>query len=615
MSYTINLTSGTSLIPGGLSDGTVDTTHTSLVLIGKNYAGYGQFLNDNFVKLLENFAFSQSPANPLAGQLWWDTTDNVLKVYTGSSWKISTGATSAPASAPPSDLTKGGGDLWFDNTNGQLKVYDGSKFVTIGPAATTATGDSGVVPSLLTDTAGQVHTIIQFRIKGLVYAIFAYENFSTVTPGFTTIVAGMNWNSTNVPAMGLSNQSVAPLAGNLVLRDNNSGIQVGAIAASSGTFTGAISATGGITGSLTGNVSATLATVGTLNATTITAAGGITTSTGFNGTLLTSAQQNITQLGNIYNLSTNGTTNLYGRAYYNGAEIATTGANASITFGFLDSTVIGFNTPSSATFTTVTVGATGVSPGIIPASNAVINLGSSTAFWNGMYANAAIVNQVITSGNITAGANLSVVSNVTAGNLVSRSITTSPTVNAANVNVTSNVFLNNTATLTVFNTVVTGNVTPSANLASNLGSVSNWFNNIYGTAIHAQYADLAERFHADAEYAPGTVVEMGGLYEITQVVEELSDKVFGVISTNAAYLMNSGAGDNLTHPPVAMSGRVPVRVIGFVAKGDRLVSAGQGRARAGKTSEITAFNVIGRSLVDKHSEEECTIEAIVKINS
>ena len=69
MSYTINLTNGTTLIPGGLSDGTVDTAHTSLTLIGRDYAGYGQFLNENFVYLLENFASNSGPANPLKGQI------------------------------------------------------------------------------------------------------------------------------------------------------------------------------------------------------------------------------------------------------------------------------------------------------------------------------------------------------------------------------------------------------------------------------------------------------------------------------------------------------------------------------------------------------------------
>jgi hypothetical protein len=89
--------------------------------------------------------------------------------------------------------------------------------------------------------------------------------------------------------------------------------------------------------------------------------------------------------------------------------------------------------------------------------------------------------------------------------------------------------------------------------------------------------------------------------------------VFGVISTRAAYLMNSNAGSDATHPPVAMTGRVPVNVVGQVLKGDRLVSAGNGQARSAKAGEATAFNVIGRALRDKLDTGAGTVEAIVTI--
>ena len=132
--------------------------------------------------------------------------------------------------------------------------------------------------------------------------------------------------------------------------------------------------------------------------------------------------------------------------------------------------------------------------------------------------------------------------------------------------------------------------------------------------IYANYADVAERFAADELLEAGTVVELGGANEITKVADELSESVFGVISTRAAYLMNAVAGTDETHPPVAMTGRVPVNTIGVVHKGDRLVSAGNGLARAAQPGEATAFNVIGRSLENKLSTEQGTVEAIVKIN-
>ena len=485
MSYTINKTDGTSLVPGGLSDGTVDITHTSLTLIGRDYAGYGQFLNENFVYLLENFASTASPANPLRGQLWWDTTNNILKVYSGTSWKISTGATSSPASNPPGDLSALGGDLWFDTTNNQLKVYSGNSWIVVGPAATTATGNTGAIPAIITDTSAGTHIVIQFTIFGTIYAIFSKDTFNSALSGFASVKSGLNFSTTASPSMVLNTQDVNATASTLVQRDPAGGIAVAgitatAITASSITTTTLTSST--FSGNLAGNV------IGTTGTFTNIQTQGITASSGYSGTVLTASQPNITTLGNISNLRTTGNLNIFGAAYLNGQPVATVGA-------------------------------------------------------------------------------------------------------------------------------ATASLIPAANLTYDIGSTTAWWNNIYGTAIHAQYADLAERFHADAEYPAGTVVEMGGVNEITKVVAELSDKVFGVISTNAAYLMNSSAGDDATHPPIAMSGRVPVRVVGFISKGDRLVSAGNGLARAGTAQELTPFNVIGRSLVDKTDEAEGIIEAIVKINS
>ena len=157
-----------------------------------------------------------------------------------------------------------------------------------------------------------------------------------------------------------------------------------------------------------------------------------------------------------------------------------------------------------------------------------------------------------------------------------------------------------------FGVNVAGNVTPTLTIFGANGYVS-------GTRITAQYADMAERFEADTVYEAGTVVELGGSAEITLVTDDLSEKVFGVISTRAAYLMNSSAGSDATHPPVAMTGRVPVKVVGQVSKGDRLVAAGAGQARAAKPGEATAFNVIGRSLQDRTDTAPGIVEAIVTI--
>jgi hypothetical protein len=173
------------------------------------------------------------------------------------------------------------------------------------------------------------------------------------------------------------------------------------------------------------------------------------------------------------------------------------------------------------------------------------------------------------------------------------------------------------AFLPTFNGNILANTVQLATLSTGsnttAGTITGNFTLSVGSKLNATYADLAERFAADAPYDSGTVVELGGEKEITAVKYELSEDVFGVISDSAAYLMNSGAGSDSTHPPVAVSGRVPVKVVGLVKKGERLVSAGSGIARAAKPGEATAFNTIGRALVDKDTTGEGTVEAVVII--
>ena len=152
----------------------------------------------------------------------------------------------------------------------------------------------------------------------------------------------------------------------------------------------------------------------------------------------------------------------------------------------------------------------------------------------------------------------------------------------------------------------------SGNASANGTITGNWTLTANSRFL-ATYADLAERFEADDVLDAGTVVELGGDKEITAVKYELSEDVFGVISNTAAYLMNAGAGDDQTHPAVAVSGRVQVKVKGKVKKGQRLVSAGKGIARAAKDGEATAFNTIGRALSDKTTTGLGTVEAIVMI--
>jgi hypothetical protein len=452
MAYTINLTNGT--IFATIADGTINT-NSAMILVGKNYAGYGEFLDENFIHLLENGSNATAPGAPLTGQLWWDSANSLMKVYTGTAFKTISAAT-ASASAPTGNVT---GDIWWDTVNQQLKVWNGTAFVLVGPASSSGQGTSGAIVETVTDNVSVDHVVIKLYVANTVVGIISKD--ATFTPqiaiaGFATISPGIQLSST--------------VSNNLFRGTSTDSNSLGGVSAAS----------------------------------------------------FLRSDDNDTTSG---------------------------------TLGVLNDTGL-------------TVGAD---------SDAKISVTTATSSVN-------IQNQ-------TADANIAIVVN--------------------DGGVTTTALLVNGSTSQVG---VLGIINLNADGIGNIGSSGTAFNTIFAKATSAQYADVAERFAADVEMLPGTVVELGGSAEITESVNELSENVFGVISTRAAYLMNSGAGTDSTHPPIAMTGRVPVRVTGSICKGDRLVAAGNGLARAAKPGEATAFNTIGRALESKESESLGVIEAIVTIN-
>ena len=133
-----------------------------------------------------------------------------------------------------------------------------------------------------------------------------------------------------------------------------------------------------------------------------------------------------------------------------------------------------------------------------------------------------------------------------------------------------------------------------------------------GLATSAEYADLAERYEADAEYEAGTVVRLGGTHEITQTLQESDIDVFGIVSASPGFEMNAGAGTDATHPFVALAGRVPCKVIGKVVKGDRLISSNTPGTAIANTDDSPDYRpIIGRALESKDTDEAGTIEVVV----
>ena len=589
MAYNITLTDGTAFAT--IADGTINTD-SSVTLVGKNYAGYGIFLDENFIQMLENFSDNTAPPTPLTGQIWWDSGNSLLKVYNGTIWKTISAAT-ASGTAPTSNVI---GDLWYDTTNQQLKVWTGSSFIVVGPAFTSSEGTAGAIPESINDIGSTPHFVTSLYVNSNRVAIVSYDSvftpqspistwFPRIYPGITANIAIGGSFSGNLISLGNITASAGGTSNVAVL--SALGVGVTGIVSASGNITGGNITTGG-TATVTGNI-----TGGNL------AIGGLATITG-----------NITG-GNITtggSLAVTGTGNITGNV--NGGNLRTTGLITAT------GTVNGGNVASG---------------GFITAGSTVSSVGNITSAAN------------VAGGNVIASANVTAVGNVAGtyfiGNGsqltgISSAVSVSKIesglsnvqIASANANITmavsttSNVVVVSTTGITTSGSLTlnsgaaaTAIVNGAGNAVGNIGSSTSYFNQVFAVATSALYADVAERFEADEVLDPGTVVELGGAKEITRSRLELSENVFGVISTRPAFTMNGGAGENDTHPAVAMTGRVPVKVTGIINKGDRLVSAGDGIARAAQPGEATSFNVIGRALVSKSTNDLGTVEAIVNI--
>jgi len=179
MSYTILKTDGTALT--SVVDGTIDQTTTDLTLIGKNSSGYGVYINDNFIRLLENFANISEPNNPIQGQLWFDTGENRLKVYNGTQFVVSGGTITSSVSP-----TLSAGDLWIDNVREQLFFNDGLTTLLAGPIYSSQQGLSGFNVETILDVNEISRTVVYLFVAQTLLGIFSKDAFVPLNP-----IAGM----------------------------------------------------------------------------------------------------------------------------------------------------------------------------------------------------------------------------------------------------------------------------------------------------------------------------------------------------------------------------------------------------------------------------------------
>jgi hypothetical protein len=504
MSYTIKHYNGTLLTT--VADGTIDTS-TDLTLIGKNYAGYGQSQNDNFVWLLENFANTTQPPNPLAGQVWFDSANLKLKFYDGSQFRTAGGT--EVSGTQPAGLTTG--DLWFDTQSDQLFVYNGSTYTLIGPQ-----GIAGAQPTEMQSIQvkdlenGATHDIIQAIVNGQVAFIISPDTLPfTLDPsinaitGFDKIHQGITLAYTQNSDNGVTNSSSAyRFWGTATNADRLNGLDASNYLTSSNPKF--------------------------------------------------SASVSFSDLG--YTVGGSGGT------YTNKLQVSITNNGLTPTFQAVANDTILFQTTSSGTTYPLTIKGSDLLPGgSLPAngftSTNVNNIGSSAAVWANVYAT----------------------------NFIGT---------ATNANY-----------LSLGGTFVQATTASSANTIVGRDSNQDIFANIiHGTATTANYADLAEKYLADDTYETGTVVSVGGEAEIT--ASSKGELAIGVISEHPAFRMNQTLVGGVY---VALKGRVPVKVIGPITKGQRLSAADNGYAEMASDNTLVFAIALETNLTDSVKIVECVI--------
>ena len=547
MAYKINNTFGTLLVT--LADGTIDVATTDLTLIGKGYAGFGEKLNENLVKLLENFNNTTAPSNKIQGQLWFDQTNKRLNVYDGTKFKPAGGPTNS-TTAPANAVT---GDTWFDTTNTQLYVYTGSAWTLIGPTTVSGSGVTQIITESPEDNTGVKQSILKLVTNDTVVGVVSNQAFTPsptetlgaalVSAGFSTVAQGIQLStsvsSAKFRGTATDSDSLGGVAAANYLRSdqNDSTTSSFSILNDTGIILGAGS---DITMSLSSD-DFTIAQT-TINKDIIFTVndGGVTT------TMMT-----MDGSSGLLELPSVGDIRVKGNLTVDGTQTILNTSTLSVEDNIIE---LNRNISSNA--------------GMPNYTGLKVNRGETSSateqnlywVWDETFADDGSTTYGNAGGAWTAFKSGGGQDELSAPTLV--------------------------------------------DIRANI---------VHATSTTAMYADLAERYQTDIPVEVGDVVILGGHAEITKCQTELSDAVFGVVSESPAFLMNANAGNNDTHPMIALKGRVLVKLTGTGKAGDRVVSAGNGEARVANLEECTAFNTLGRLIKDKYNKEIALTECVIGV--
>lgn len=643
MAYTVNKTDGS--VFASVADGAINTT-SSLTLIGRNTTNYGEYIAENTIKHLENFAHTTAPSTPLTGQVWFNKNDSTLRVYNGSDWER-TSAVEVKSTAISTNLTEG--SMYFDTKDDELKVYANSAFKSaVIPGGTVTdiytgnamTGSSSIygakLDTLFLKTSGsKIVPVIALKYysngsdnpghndygdgNSSIMALFSdhaqfavdstdphYAELNGATGIGTTIKSGISLRSeyTNNPNARSDTASLANIAYAIDLTDPAPVATAAGRIAGKDIFRNNTNVVPDTDGAYTIGLTGTRFSYAYLDALNVGPGGSTGSGIFANGTAVDiGTSSNRFQDGYFVNLDVSGNVT-FGAGTQNFGTSGAPVENLYAANATLSGTAIVSTTPSAGTHITnktyvdTEIASAVSSTNVVRTTGTQASIAGAKTFTTLLTGSAGVSDGTAT---MSSGA-LTGVTTITASGQVRGGSLTDGTATLNGSGALSG------ATTGAFSGLVSAGSLSSGSTIAASGNVSG--NYFVGTATQAQYADLAEIYKADRDYAPGTVVKIGGAEEITQTTDAFDNEVFGVISENPAYLMNKDA-EGL---PVALTGRVQVKVIGKVKKGERLVSADmEGFAWGIGSDDYDARAIIGRSLEDKTDGESGMVEAVIGV--
>ena len=653
MTYSVQNTDGSRTINVAASQ--VNSSF-SVALVGRNVSGYGQYFVQNSVRHLENFASSSAPSDDilLTGQTWYDKNEDVMRVYDGSGWQRM--SITVSAAAPSGGVNTG--TAYYDTKDDKLKVHNGTAFIDASYAGKVTNTFSGITdvgnPSLYGSRIRTMYVPGNDGIKRAVLALMYVNNgvnaYAGATSGESVMAIFSDHTEFEIDSTaaweieGLADVSLyteftdSSGIGNKIkpgmnLRQKYSGTAIAlANVALEANIANAIQ-----TGS--GNVDANniihvgrsyiptttdqekLGDAGSrfseLHIDTIFVGDPASSSaqyikkakTGGSTSVVLDIGESDAPIDNLY--VTNVT--LANGGGISGLNVESFGSNAApIDQAFISNVVVNEGNVyvnNLGYYGDLRNPATGNVVVDVSGDAVLTTTGTATMSNKTMGSDLLVTDNSINIGN--AGTKVGTVHSSTFSG-VSAVLTGQANAVTFNGNVAG-------ASATLSGTVQGGTLTDGT-LSSTAGAITgattvtasgNITGNFFvGTATAAQYADMAEVYASDEDYEAGTVVKIGGSAEITQTESHADVDVFGVVSTSPAYLMNAEA-EGL---PIALAGRVPVKVIGKVAKGERLVSSDvPGVAWALGSDEYDARAIIGRALQDKEDGDAGIIEAVIGV--